>query len=441
MNPSDPDIARFQSEHALEEQSHGSPAASDESETSPEAASGTVLEQILASHTFAQTAALRALLVYLWEHRDESISEYAVAVEALGRSASFDPKLDATVRVQVSRLRQRLEKYYEQEGAGCRERLSIPLGSHQIRVEAVERALTPAPLPEGPIIAVEWVGRRRRALAVLTLACVALTLTCAVLGIALYQARTAPARPLQEAGRFWKSFFANGRPTRIVLPSPVFFSFRSGVMLRDVKINDFLDGDSSRAVTLSSQIFGKPGLAENYTVTSDTFAAVQLARYLERCGLDTSLHSSADAPLDALDNENVIAIGTRGTLNAIKLYLDRMTIRSLPGDYEVEIRDPQPGEPARISNRQEGAQRIIWPGVIGLLPGRTGRTHLLALTAFHTSSLVAFLTSANGQDQLERIWKAHGSPEYFEIVIAAELKGEAVVRFWPVALHPVPAPR
>jgi hypothetical protein len=263
------------------------------------------------------------------------------------------------------------------------------------------------------------------------------------LAVSLYRSRTAPNRPIQEAGRFWKSFFANGRPTRIVLPSPVFFSYRNGVMLRDITINDFLDGHSSKLVTAASQIFGRPGLADNYTVTSDTFAAVQLARYLEGCGLDTSLHSSADAPLAALDNENMVAIGTRGTLNAVKLYLDRMTMRSLQGDNDVEIRDARPGEPKRINLRHESEnqERAIWPGVIGMLPGRTGQTRLLVLTSRHTSALVAFLTSANGQDQLDRIWNAHGSPEYYEIVVAAEMNGENLVRFWPVALHPIPAQR
>ncbi len=397
------------------------------------------MDEVLTSRTFASATSLRALLAYLWKHRDEPVSEYAVAVDALGRSAAFDPKLDATVRVQVSRLRQRLGKFYEQEGQECPQRIVIPLGSHQIRLEFVKPR--PAPDAEAALAAAKLLNARKRWIHVLSAVCVLLVLVCGALGLALYRSRTAVTRPVQETSRFWKSFFTNGRPTRIVLPSPVFFSFPGGPMLRDVRINDFLDGDSSRAVKILHRFFGGPGLADSYTVTSDTFAAVQLARYLESCGLDTSLHSSADAPLDAIDNENMIAIGTRGTLNAIKLYLDRMTMRSLPGDNDVEIRDARPGEPSRINLQHEstGNQRAIWPGVIGLLPGRTGRTRLLVLTSRHTSALVSFLTSANGQDQLDRIWKAHGSPEYYEIVVTAEMNGENLVRFWPVALHPVQA--
>src|SRR5882757_1404473 len=62
------------------------------------------VRQVLESHAFERAPTLRTLLAYLWRIRDENISEYAIATEALGRSPSFDAKTDATVRVQISRL-------------------------------------------------------------------------------------------------------------------------------------------------------------------------------------------------------------------------------------------------------------------------------------------------------------------------------------------------
>src|SRR5690242_16028684 len=94
-------------------------------------------KRLVESRAFEKTPALRALLTYLWLHRTESISEYAIATEALGRAAGFDARTDATVRVQISRLRQRLEKFYEEEGKDLQERLVIPLGSHQMQIEHV----------------------------------------------------------------------------------------------------------------------------------------------------------------------------------------------------------------------------------------------------------------------------------------------------------------
>jgi hypothetical protein len=46
----------------------------------------------------------------------EALKEFAIAVDALGRPASFDPKLDSIVRVEVHKLRRLLREYYEGEG-------------------------------------------------------------------------------------------------------------------------------------------------------------------------------------------------------------------------------------------------------------------------------------------------------------------------------------
>ncbi|HEY3839312.1 MAG TPA: helix-turn-helix domain-containing protein [Bryobacteraceae bacterium] len=395
------------------------------------------LAQVLESRTFERAPALRSLLAYLWEHREETLSEYAIATEALGRSAIFDAKVDATVRVQISRLRQRLEKYYEDEGQAQTERIVIPLGSHQIRIESVA---VPAIVP-----VIEVATRRSPVVFSLGLACAVLVLTCVGLAAALWL-RHGPAKPPetpQEVTWFWKAFFANGRPTRIILPTPLFYSFTrkagdkwGAIMLRDTQINEFSKGSESAEYRMLEKTLGPPSLATNYTVTSDTFASVRLARYLDRSGLPTTVLSSADAPLEALDSENVIALGTWGTLSSLQPYLDRMNYVLGAHEVAVDIRHPGPGDPQKTEYQPESPERSIWPGVIGVLPGRSGHTHLLVLASRQTSALVAFLTSTNGLDQLERLWKAKGSPQYFETIVQAEMDGSKLVRTWPEGLRP-----
>jgi hypothetical protein len=104
-------------------------------------------------------------------------------------------------------------------------------------------------------------------------------------------------------------------------------------------------------------------------------------------------------------------------------------------EITVEVRNPAPGDPERVDFISESAERSVWPGVIGYLPGRGGHSHLLVLASRHTSALVEFLTSSNGLDQLDRLWKAKGSPEYYEMIVNAEMDGQKLVRFWPVALR------
>src|SRR5579875_1845649 len=92
---------------------------------------------VLESRTFEKSPTLRTLLVYLWSHRNDPVNEYVIATEALGRTSAFDPKFDATVRVQISRLRQRLERFYELEGRDRSPQVTIPLGTHQILLKQI----------------------------------------------------------------------------------------------------------------------------------------------------------------------------------------------------------------------------------------------------------------------------------------------------------------
>jgi hypothetical protein len=181
---------------------------------------------------------------------------------------------------------------------------------------------------------------------------------------------------------------------------------------------------------------GEPTLSESYTVTSDTFASVELVRYLDHTGLGTSITSSADAPLEALDSENVIALGTWGTLTPLKPYLQQMSFELSRHENYVLNRRPAPGEPARISGFTESPDRSVWPGIIAILPGSSANTRLLILASRHTSALVSFLTSTHGLELLGNMWKAKGSPEFFEVVVNSEMGGRGLVRFWPVVLHP-----
>jgi hypothetical protein len=396
---------------------------------------------VLASRTFQRAHTLRTLLDYLWKHRDELLCEYAIATDALRRNQDFDPKIDATVRVQISRLRQRLDKYYEAEGGDCRQRITIPLGSHHLEILAVDETaidiakpmIVAAPTPKG-----------NRVTLLLAIACGALVILSGVLGLQLLRIskETAPNRTA-ISNWFWKAFFKDGRGTRVILPTPTFFSWHihanrpaASVMFRDTDINDFGDRAKSESITKLERSYGRPTLAQSYTVTSDTFAAIRLSQYLDRGGFETTATSSASAPLEMLDHENVIALGTWGTLSPLQPFLDRMTFQLIEHEQSVINKRPAAGEPARMDQVVESPARGTWLGVIAVLPGQSRQTQLLILASRHTAALVSFLTSVDGLAQLQNLWRLKGSPEYYEVVVAAEMDGETLVRFWPVALHP-----
>lgn len=404
------------------------------------------INSVLESRCFQSAPALRTLLLFLWHHRNDQISEYAIATEALGRSSLFDPKTDATVRVQISRLRQRLEKFYENEGRGHRERLIVPLGSHQISLEsATQIEEIAAATPQ--LITRPSHSPHRYLIGLLATACCIFLAVSTILGLQLHRknATPSPASP-QIAPQFWKSFYGNGLATRIILPTPVFFSYafdrqNAGrtMMIRDTDLNDFSTKDKSNSLRLVDKLLGQPTLAQNYTVTSDTFAAIKLVRYLDGYQFSTTVHSSADAVLESLDSANLIAIGTWGTLSPFASYLDKMDFKLAPHEDSVENRNPSAGEPKFVPRVAESADRAIWPGIIAILPGQNGRSHLLVIGGRQTSGLVSFLTCTNGLSQFNQLWRAKGSPEFYEMIVDVEMNGDygTPVRFWPVVLRPI----
>jgi Tol biopolymer transport system component len=92
------------------------------------------LARILASPAFADAERARRFLRFVVERRlegrDGEIKESVIAIEVLGRNASFDSKSDSIVRVEAGRLRDRLGAYYEAEGGADPILISLPKGRY-----------------------------------------------------------------------------------------------------------------------------------------------------------------------------------------------------------------------------------------------------------------------------------------------------------------------
>ncbi len=73
------------------------------------------VDRIAASPLFVGSERLSRFLRYVVEEtlasRSQAIKEFTIAVEVYGRPADYDPKIDATVRVEAGRLRSKLRKY------------------------------------------------------------------------------------------------------------------------------------------------------------------------------------------------------------------------------------------------------------------------------------------------------------------------------------------
>lgn len=114
------------------------------------------LARLSASETLRNSPQLAAFLAFVVEAalrgETDRIKGYTIGVEALGRSERFDPQSDPIVRVEATRLRRAMARYYAEEGARDPIIIELPRGSYvplfRSRVEAAEPP--PATSDEGP---------------------------------------------------------------------------------------------------------------------------------------------------------------------------------------------------------------------------------------------------------------------------------------------------
>ena len=405
------------------------------------------LQAICASTVFASSATLKNLLSYLFNNRNEQINEYKIAVEALSRKADFDPQIDATVRVQISRLRRRLKDFYLSEGHSSAIRFSIPLGTHQLALDRIPdvashgeaTALLPFPKHDLELHtreAEERQPRPWRLTLVLGVLVVALSILC---GWQYWQlkAHTAPASTQLQP--VWAEFSANGKPIQIVIPNPVFFSWQreidSVLMARDTKVNNFMQIDDSPELTRLRDRLGPPELSQYYTVSSDVLASLKLMHYLDANNVKIDIAISSDASAELFEGENVILVGTPGTLTPFKNQLDRLYFEFNPQGGLLTNRQPLGSEKREYRQIAETQSRSIFPGLLAVLPG-ANNSELMILAGQRTAALVSFLTSSAGSQQLQAARQRAGGAHYFEAVVLSEAEGNTILNNNLVALRP-----
>ena len=400
------------------------------------------VHRLLQSAQFARAETQRKLLAYLWTHRHETVNEYAIATEALGRNSQFDSTIDASVRVHISRLRRKLKDYYAETGET--ELIVIPTGTHQLIVlEPTTIGLVEPPGFEIPTVQATWSDwLRAHAVPLLASVCgILFVALCVTVGLSMRQ-RSVYREAVQKTERpnaFWQSFLAGDAPTKIVLPTPIFFNFQNHpwLKLRSTAVNSF--DELSRDPDLSgfADKLGPRGLEQSYTVTWDTLAAIEIARYLDRTGLGkrVSFDLSRDTSLITLEQSNVIVLGTYATLQSMREYTDTLDFKLSRGEDRVINAKPQGNEPKEFVAEDQGKERRIEPSIIALLPGRANGLKVLMLESRDTSGMISLLCSNAGEHSVETLWHAHGSPQYFEMVVWTERAGHSLLRSWPVAMH------
>jgi hypothetical protein len=130
------------------------PGASQQKTRVPEDSVLQELKRILASHEFHSSKRSQDFIRYVVEHtlagRAEMLKERTIGIDVFGRSTSYEPSDDATVRVKAGEVRKRLGLYYAGQGASDPVRIDLPAGTYIPEFRWAEAA-PPAILPEAPV--------------------------------------------------------------------------------------------------------------------------------------------------------------------------------------------------------------------------------------------------------------------------------------------------
>src|SRR5208282_2993282 len=94
------------------------------------------IQRVLESELFRASELQGRLLRYLAEKslsgEADQLKEYTIGVEGLGKPESYDPRHDSSVRLQASKLRQKILEYYLTQGQSDPVHIDFPRGRFKL---------------------------------------------------------------------------------------------------------------------------------------------------------------------------------------------------------------------------------------------------------------------------------------------------------------------
>jgi hypothetical protein len=404
-----------------------------------------LVERIVVAPGFAKSARLSSLLLYIVrqsiEGKDEDLNEQVIGEQVFGRPIGYDPRDDNIVRAHASRLRQRLEAYFQEDGRDELLRITIPRGSYAPIFErnvlkplslespstssaehAAEKVLIPASSagvkwPE--FLKVRWMYFAGGLLCLLLI-----TLgTSRLVRVGWIQMMTQKKCPTQ---RLWSAIFNVNRDTLIV-PADSGLIILKSFTQRPISIAEYASGRY-----LSNIDCEKPCdshqlqmLAEHrYTSLADLKFAVTLTHMPEALPNRTEIRYARDLQLDDLKQSNLILIGSLEADPWLELFQHQMNFilhdDRLAGPLRVENRKPLPGERASyVYDAQDPAQNGY--ALVAFLPNLGGTGNVLVVQGFTlagTQAAAEFATNDHDFDALfdSVLRKRHELP-HFEVLL------------------------
>jgi hypothetical protein len=405
------------------------------------------IERVVGSELLHGSESLCKLLRYLAEHCIDhpgaGVKEYQIATELFRRPADFDPRMDATVRVQTGRLRSKLAEYYAGVGAKDPWILEIPKGAYSLifypRAAAVLEDTVPMAALDRPIAApaVPPSAPRHRAwlISVIGLSTLSALLVAAVVFLWLNRAngsslgKTDTTDPPPALAYLWNDFVATPDEPWVIFSNAEFAGRPETGMHYFNAVSD-----------KGQQIL------DHYTGVGEVLGIHELDRVFASLHHGLRVKRGRLLSLDDAKNNDLIFVGSPS---------ENLSLRSIPttrdfvfrfvekgprkGDLSVVNVNPRAGE-ANWYISTQGLPITEDYAVIGLMPGLNPARWVMllaGLTTIGTQAAVEYVSRpSSAEDLMKRIGgPASGKIAPFECVVRVKVTQGVPVQSEVVALH------
>jgi hypothetical protein len=411
------------------------------------------VDRIVHSDEFRGSEVLCRLLIYLAEKaasgEADKLKEYVVAIEGLGRPASYDPQQNSAVRIQVGRLRQKLAEYYRNEGVNDPLILDLPKGRFRLVYE--RRKITPEPLqvfaipsalppPEAESSLRGAIGRSYTIWwAIAATAALSLGIGFALRGLIAKSTVAASSMPLTqwtpETDMLWGSFVNSKRPLLVLIEDPLFVELHSnpGVYYRDRSLNQWSEIEHSQTMQSLSTTLKSSGMQPShyYTAFGEVQAAFQLGRLLGPRLPLFSLGKASQVSWQQMSDNNVIFVGVENLFfeQAGALPIAPQLVPVLNG---VKNSQPAPGEQSLYRDEYQTAptETGIVYALVTHLPGPLGSNDVDSFTsnrsAGYVAAVQAFADPISARSLVKKLKASSGGnmPRYYQVVLRVRFRDD-----------------
>jgi hypothetical protein len=324
------------------------------------------------------------------------IRETEIGTEVFGRSADFDPAHDTIVRVQMSQLRKRIARYFEEEGLRETLILEIAKGNYapvfRPRVVPAAAPLSREPkeadLPVADPSAVDKHSSKPRNRLTLFLFATIVILLAIIAVLIRERARVSVGSGLRNAPSLrmlWSQMLNPAHPTRIVVADTSLAFLTYVARHGPVRLSDYIDRSYVRAASDLPSDLRWPTevlLGRQYTGIADAELTADVVGLAAGSGVATSVVYSRNFNVRQFHSANVVLVGSRISNPWVEIFEEKLTFRLDLSSGTLAIRNQHPlsGEQELYRNSSGTGQPGASYGVIAFLPNpdRTGNVLVIA---------------------------------------------------------------